>query len=431
MFKYDFIILYEHKNRELENAVLLAMMLEKKGYKVAIEFRRSGKILFQKAEVMLVPYLYNNESVLDFAIQPFCHYKKIINLQYEQIFSYDSEKLGVFMPREEARKAEHVAWGIKPAELMRKNGISNNNIHTIGHVSIDLNFPKYNKVFYNKEFLGRKYGLPIDKNWRLFISSFSYVGLSDEEFKQLEVLTNGIKEIYDLRTLSLYSQKELFKWFEKVLIQNDDVFIYRPHPQEIENRDLIRLTRKYKNFYCISDYSIRQWIRVCDTLFAWYSTSIVDAYYSNKACAILCPVNIPHNIQYPILSDQKFVVDYDTFNNIYTQNMKPKLNGKTISEYYCNNPEAKSFEKLVDLCETIYNKKDGYDFARMYKYSKLKALKIYIYKLLMSIASFVDYGCIVPKKYRADIYHSHKEMYNINKEIQLYRKRFSRILKKL
>ena len=62
------------------------MMLEKKGYKVAIENRYSARILFQKTDVIIAPYLYKNETVAFFALQPFYHLKKIINMQYEQLF---------------------------------------------------------------------------------------------------------------------------------------------------------------------------------------------------------------------------------------------------------------------------------------------------------------------------------------------------------
>ena len=58
MGRYDFIILYEHRKRELENAVLLAVMLEKRGYKVAIEYRRSARLLFQKTDVIIVPFFF-------------------------------------------------------------------------------------------------------------------------------------------------------------------------------------------------------------------------------------------------------------------------------------------------------------------------------------------------------------------------------------
>ncbi|MBQ8951833.1 MAG: hypothetical protein IJ065_11900 [Eubacterium sp.] len=429
MFKYDFVILYEHRNRELENATLLAMMLERKGYKVAIEFRRSGRILFQKAEVLIVPYFYNNKTVTDFVIQPFCHYKKVINLQYEQVFSMESEKLGVFMPKDEARKAHHIAWGNIPEELMLRNGVNKENIHKIGHISIDMNMQKYNDAFYKRNTIAKKYNLPNDKKWNLFISSFSFVGISDEEFKQLQILTDGDKEFYDFKRLSVCSQKEVLNWFERILSESDDIFIYRPHPQEIEDSRIKELVARYDNFFSISDFSIRQWIKVCDTLCTWFSTSIVDAYYANKPCAVLSPIRIPNNLQYSILCDQNSIVDYDGFKKFYQEGTLSLVDGNTITKYYCNTLEANTFEKLVGVCEDLYKQKKGYDFCKKYKYSRLEVIKIYIYKMLMSIAAIVDYSSIAPRKYRADIFHSHREMVKKFKEIRLHRKRFSRILK--
>lgn len=425
MFKYDFIILYEHRNRELENAVLLAMKLEKKGYKVAIEFRRSGKILFQKAKVLITPFFYNDKTVVDFAIKPFYQFKKVINMQYEQVFTEGNEALGNSMPNGYARLANHIAWGKKPEELMLKNGIDKDNIFTIGHVSMDMNQKKYDKAFYSRKMISKKFGIPDNKRWNLFISSFSCINISKAELEQWAEMT---QDIYDFTRISELSYVKVINWLDKILSETDDYIIYRPHPHEIDNKEIKELEKKHKNFICNSSYSIRQWIRVCDSIFTWCSTSIVDAYYAGKKCAIIRPVPFPQELQYRIYNDQKYIEQYDDFKRFITSpDEYPEINGSTIKEYYCNESDEDTFDKLVSVCEKVYNSDDSVDYKRLVKYSKAEVVKIAIYNILMSIAGFVDYGKIMPEKYRADIYYSHREMVNYKKEIAFHKKRFLRV----
>lgn len=427
MFKYDFVILYEHRNRELENAVLIAMMLEKKGYKVAIEFRRSARRSFQKAEVLIVPFFYNNKTVVDFAINPFYQFRKVINMQYEQVFTIEGEESRALIPVESARLAYHVAWGDIPKRLMIENGINDKNIYTVGHISMDLNYKKYDKVFLDRNKIAQKYNLPKDKKWHLFISSFSCVGISNEEKQQWSEICD---DIYDYTELCEKSQNIVLKWFDSVLNETDDYIIYRPHPHEVESERIKKLSVKHKNFICISDYSIRQWIRVCDSIYTWCSTSIVDVYYAKKKCCVIRPIPFPRSMEYRLYLDQEIINCYEDFKkSILNVNEDHDVVGTTIDEYYSNFMISDSFMTFVDMCEDVYKNRSKVDFKRKFKYSHLTVIKIFIYNILMSIAGVIDYSKIAPSKYRADIFHSHREMHDYIKEIKVNRKRFARIKK--
>ncbi len=427
MFKYDFIILYEHRNRELENAVLLAMMLEKKGYKVAIEYRRSARILFQKAKVLLTPFFFNNENVEDFAFQPFCQYKKIINLQYEQVFTKDNLESGLLFAHEMAVNARHIAWGENSVRLMERNGIQDNNIIPIGLVSLDFNSDKYRKAFFSKKYIAKKYNLPINKKWHLFISSFSYVGLTKAELLQLE---KELQNTNDIVSISNSTQKKLLKWYDSFLKNNKDiVIIYRPHPHELQSKMLKQLQKKYSNFVCISDYSIRQWIRLCDSISTWYSTSLVDAYYAGKECVIVRPEAIPKKNDLDIFTQQKMIESYEEYRDYLLGKEKAeKINDDIIKKYYYNSFSADSMNKLYKVCIDSINDSGGYDYYKNSNVSKVQLIKIYIYKILLSMASFYDYSRFVPDKYRADVCYAHREMNNIKKEINHIRKRLSRVI---
>ena len=426
--KYDFIILYEHRARELENAVLLAMLLEKKGYKVAVEYRRSARFLFQKTDVVIVPFFYNNENVVDFTIQPRRTIKKVINLQYEQVFNEQDAKDGLFYPREAAVNARHIAWGEKERIQMMDNNIPEKNIFSIGHMSIDLNSHKYDNVYMSKEDISSQFGIPLNKKWHLFISSFSHVEISDDE-----VLQSVAYKDYDLSeylSISRKSQKELLKWFNDILVnQSDTVIIYRPHPAEINSKGLRELERKSKNFFCISDYSIRQWIRISDSISTWFSTSVVDIYYAGKPCMILRPVSIPEYMDYEIYQKQRIIEKYEEFYDCIVNNTESKLDGTDIIKYYNNTAEANTFEKLADICEkTRVEDNYSFDFEKSVDLTKEKPVKYHIYRCLMGFASIFYLAPITPSKYKYDVKHTYIESKGYKKEIALYKKRFSNIV---
>lgn len=429
MFKYDFIILYEHRNRELENAVLLAMMLEKRGYKVAIEYRRSARILFQRAEVILTPFFYNNDNVIDFTLQPFNSYKKVINMQYEQVFLKKNEEMLGDLPDELAKNAVHISWGKNTTDRFQKVGIASNNIFEIGHISMDLNMPKYRKAFFNRHSISKRFNIPEGKKWLLFISSFSCVGLTKTEFEKWKAQTVTVDYFSEI---SNKTQPLILDMFEKLVKERPDlVVVYRPHPHEDACDRLKKLAKKYDNFIINSNYSIRQWLLVCNYISTWCSTSLVDVMYAKKPCAIIRPIDFPEEYDYNIFRDQKQITNYKELLRCVDDQIDSYLvNEHTIKDYYCNDYDANTFEKMCEVCIKIKNNsKYSYDYSNNISVSPLYLMKIYIYKIMLSCAGLIDFHRIIPEKYRADFQYAYREMNNYKKEIEFYKKKFSRIIK--
>ena len=52
------------------------------------------------------------------------------------------------------------------------------------------------------------------------------------------------------------------------------------------------MAAKHSNFHLITNYSVKQWITVSDTLFSWMSTSIAEIYFANKSCFVVRPFPI-------------------------------------------------------------------------------------------------------------------------------------------
>jgi len=429
MFKYDFIILYEHRNRELENAVLLAMMLEKEGYKVAIEYRWSARILFQRADVVITPYLYQNETVVDFALHPFCHIKKIINMQYEQVFCKKDEDVLSDLPKGVAKNAVHISWGKNTTERYKKVKIKADHIFEIGHVSIDLNKPMYRDAFISRENISTKFNLPNDKNWLLFISSFSYVGISKTEFEICKARSCSASYFSEI---SCKSQPLVLDYFEKIMKDYPElIVIYRPHPHEDSCNRLFEIEKKYDNFKVIRDFSVRQWILISDYISTWYSTSFIDVMYAKKPCAIIRPISISEDYDYKFFRKQPCISSYQDLSEfIRNPEARHPINPEPIQEYYCNNEKNNAFKKLCDVCIKVKKeKKYEYDYSGTLRTSFLYLFMLYVYKILLSLAKYVDYSRFTPEKYRTVVHYSHREMNKFKDDVELYRKNFSGIVR--
>ena len=270
----DFLILYEHKNRELENACLLAAELELRGYKVSIKNIYSGEKYWIDASVVIVPHLYNESQLHEFCNNYKHNNYKIISLQYEQVLR-DNQHEGLHNPSGEAMYAQHVAWGEAQKERYLSHGIKLENIHVVGHIGMDMDRKEFDSYYLSRDALAEALNLDPKKRWFLFISTFGYRLRTQEDldaFQKIDPTT------YQSAELSKKAQNTIETWIIELAKKHTEViFIYRRHPSEREDPKLVKIEKELTNFRCIDDYSIRQWVRVADIMHTWYSTSIADA----------------------------------------------------------------------------------------------------------------------------------------------------------
>ena len=93
----DFLILYEHKERELENACYLSVLLKNRGYSVKVACIYSFIRFKYRPKVLVVPHLYDDKQVFDFITKYGDRKCSVVNLQYEQILSKNDEKWRVLI----------------------------------------------------------------------------------------------------------------------------------------------------------------------------------------------------------------------------------------------------------------------------------------------------------------------------------------------
>lgn len=353
------LIIYERKNREFENALLIQHFLEESGHDCKVcqfyESEAFSKPWKCAPDVIFVPHLYSSDAV-NRVVARFGKPKKIINLQYEQVLSERWEKLGHHNPKGKAKLYDHICWGPKTVERLKEAGVPELNVHMIGAVQLDLLNGRFINSRKAKNYLATEHGLPKNKKWNLFLSSFTYADISDERLEMNEKVAGiGLTSFRELHT---ESRNEILKWFETALRSDDlSIFIYRPHPDEL-NLDCVReLSDKYSNFIIIPNHSAKVWIEASDSIFSWYSTTVVESHYMNKEYAILRPCPLPDSFDSVLLKKGEFVTTEKAFLELYqTKSSSMALRNDDVIDYYANssNPQL-SVELLVEL--TLLNKK--------------------------------------------------------------------------
>lgn len=365
--KVDFLFIYENKNRELENICLLKYELERRGYTCRIVetwYRNHHYRQPINAEVVIVFAFYNDGQIS--VIQNFAtNVEKVVNLQWEQLYTIADEITEgcLYYIKEKALKAVHISWGKQNYEfLTKKCGVKSDNMCLAGHVTMDFLKPQMQGYYRTKEELCREYGLDSTKRMYMFISSFSYVGLPDEEIES-GVYEQVAFSALEMKKISIQSQVEILDWIRETLVLYPEIyFIYRPHPAEKENPRLLQLEREYINFKVIDDYSVKQWIVVCDKIYTWYSTSIAEVYMAKKTCSVLRPFTIPRNLDIRIYENCSCILEKKDFIDDYL-NLETEfpIDVNILNHYYEFNEDKLSYMVVCDKLEDVY-RSDSYKY---------------------------------------------------------------------
>ena len=204
MKKVDVLIIYEHKNRELESAIRLAVLLEKNGITSEIkqwgwneavaEFQISPKIL-------VVPWCYDTKDLnkwLNYRGQLNKNRMQILNLHCEQVVFNDA--IDFYLPKGESKTIHHISWGPNYTKLLAKSNINDKLIHETGSIRLDFFKKQYCET---RDNLAIKYNLDSQKKWILLVGNFSQMSLSEDRIKEL---TNrgidGIREGKEIASTS-------------------------------------------------------------------------------------------------------------------------------------------------------------------------------------------------------------------------------------
>ena len=245
----------------------------------------------------------------------------------------------------------------------------------------------------SKEELFKQYNLPLNKKVNLFLSSFGYTCLTSQ-LRELLYKSVGKDRVDTFEKISIESQKSILEWIERYLKENpNEIFIYRPHPVESGSKLLSEVNERNPNMYVIGEHSVKQWIKTCDTIFNWFSTSMAEAYYADKQTYVLRPVEIPFKNDVAIMRDCKFITTYEDFSAAAQGATENVASTDAIKAYY-DVTDIPAYVRTADFLEELL-KTNKYDFewtSDMKRQFILYGIKIRIRVFFGSIYHRVRWG---------------------------------------
>ena len=361
MEELDFLFIYEHKVRELENLCLMKYELDKRGYKSKIMHIEDAEALkamrpIYHAKVVVMMACYEN-STIEWHTKNFVKFDKIIDLQWENIvFPMDEKNSHAYKNYSGvAKDVVRVSWG----EMNRKRMLDvakmdPKKVKLIGHVGMDFLRDELKGYYRSKEDVLNEYRIPVDKKVFLFISPY----FSDQLDKDyLEDLCRRFGEgwRYYYKECMLPSKKIILEWIGRICEErNDIVFVYRPHPGE-ESEEAKELENRYHNFRMIRTLSVKQWILISDKIYTGNSSTFVEAFFAKKMCYFLFPVPVPEDYELAILKDADKICDYEDFreSTLDDDSRSFPVREQLIDEVYTIDWTKPSYVKFADMAEEV------------------------------------------------------------------------------
>ena len=419
----DFVIRYEHKVRELESIMLIKLELERRGYSVRLvcnyEYEDIGKY---DPKVLVVPAIYTDGQLYGDWYK-YGMLKKIANLQWEQLIGIKEEEDvdGYHNVKGIGTRILTFCWGRMSHDRLVRGGLEEDKAKVVGQINTDLLRGGFKQLLYSKEILSLKYNLDSKRRWYLFISSFAYCEM-DEQQAQMAKTQLGVEDFEIFKESSYQSRETILNWLEFVLNSDPNtLIIYRPHPDETQKCErLKKMTLKYENFKMISNEAIKHWVNASDKVYNWFSTGIIDAVVLNKPIRMLRPIYIKEALDYRLMhtslminNEEEFVSDYSNLDVVDV------FDSDLLQSYYYI-PKGYVYEEICNHLVKLLNT-NNYDL----KYNAFECIRLSfiitrrkIYNFIMPKFSFIPekvWPSFVKKRIRI-----HKEL--LNMRIQGYEK---------
>lgn len=365
MRQLDFLFVYEHKVRELENLCLIKYELDRRGYKTEIRYIEDAENElavkpFIYTKVLLVMACYDNHA-LAWQIKNYVKFDKVIDMQWENIvYPKDEEREGAFKNYKEIGKVvPHVSWGQQNVKrLLEAAHLDKKMVKLTGHVGMDFLREPLCRYYLSREELFQKYDLPIGSKAIFFASPYYGDSLSQEYIDDMcarfgENWTDYYKFMCD-------SQHIVLKWFEKICAENPDILvIFRPHPGH-PSLMAQKIAERCSNFRIIAGESVKQWIVTCDKVYTGNSSVIVEAFFARKMCQLLFPLPVTEGFELKLISGSRMLTDYEQLRqSILAKAEEFPTPQSNIEEIYLIDWNTPSYIKFADMAEEVL-KDDSY-----------------------------------------------------------------------
>lgn len=365
MKELDFLFLYEHKVRELENLCLIKYELDRRGYRTEIRYIEDAENAlavkpFIHTKVLLVMACYDNHA-LNWQVKNFVKFDKVIDMQWENIvYPKDEGRKDAFKNYKEIGKdVVRVSWGRQNAKRMLDVvKMDPDKLKVIGHVGMDFLRAPLTGYYKSREELFAQYDLPVDKKVILFASPY-YGDSLDESYIQDMCCRFG-EDWREYYQFMCSSQEIVLQWMEELLDKDPELYVvFRPHPGH-PSHIAERIAKQYDHFKIISGESVKQWIVTCDKVYTGNSSVVVEAFFAKKMCQLLFPLPVTPGFELKLISDSAKLSDYEAFRkSVYAEEETFPTPVESIEEIYMVDWEEPSYIKFANMCEEVW-KEDRY-----------------------------------------------------------------------
>lgn len=359
MKELDFLFLYEHKVRELENLCLIKYELDRRGYRTDIIYIEDAKNAlavkpFIHTKVLLVMACYDNHA-LNWQVKNFVKFDKVIDMQWENIvYPKDEGRKDAFKNyREIGKEVVRVSWGKQNEKRMLEVvGMEPDKLRVTGHVGMDFLRAPLTGYYMSREELFAKYDLPVDKKVILFASP--YYGDSLEESYIEDMCSRFGEDWREYYQFMCKSQEIVLQWMEELLDKDKELYVvFRPHPGH-PSYIAERIAGQYDNFKIIAGESVKQWIVTCDKVYTGNSSVVVEAFFAKKMCQLLFPLPTTPGFELKLITDSDKITEYEQFyQSVYATEEKFPTPVESIEEIYKVDWEEPSYIKFANMAEEV------------------------------------------------------------------------------
>lgn len=374
----DILFYLEHYNREIETIRTLKSGLKDKRIAICSTIFEMGfSKLIYKPKLVITPWLYDNRDYYLILSFLFTKNIRILNLHHEQVTNED--RIEALLPKKLACNGYHISWGKNFTEQLLKIGIEEKFICETGSIRLQqTRSTKYTRIDLVEKI---EKNIDINKKWTLFISSYSWKNLSNKNLKEVE--KRGRKNVKNYRETVIKSYNMTLSWIEeKLILDQESEFIYRLHPSEIKDEKLIRLEKKYKNFYVIKELELKEWIANSDEIELWISTGIAEVIVLDKPFRIIRPIQLEKNVEiqgFEIFDKIKTLEEY-----LYLKNGEENLfkGKKYLQNIYTTSKNSE--EETINFINKILN-----ETVEEIEIKNIKKIKIILRELIKDSLKFI------------------------------------------
>lgn len=361
------LIIFQLRNRDNDNNLLLKAELERRGYVVDIVSDVEKILILKRYDLYFLPSLYNNKQYDELYYRYNIFDRPAINMRCEQVGTRLEWECGSMCPREKAINVMAATWGEKDKAYCEKHGMDMNDVSITGHIGIDFLRNEFKPFWMSRGEISKKYGLDSNCKWFLFVSSMAYADDEELQKKGISFFGKYADDYQKLFELHGRTRKIVFQYFKKFLGDNSDtIIIYRPHPAE--NINFIEVDDSLRNyaerFRIIGDYNIKQWLLTVDVACFWWSTGLAEAFFAKTNCFILRPEELSFPDGYDLIEYEngKWVTNYDDFRRAIERSEKSwdtknfPVEEDVIRDFY-DVTEIPSYVRMADLADSQIGRK--------------------------------------------------------------------------